>query len=218
VKALLLGFRGPVLRTPFELLRAGESRAGLPEGALHWTGPFDPTRDGDWRRMQRGDLTERDYWQRRADEFAHLTGGEPTCRGLMGVLYAGPEDELVRPEARRAVAVTKRAGLAVALLTNDMRAFHGEEWVSRLSVLRSMDAVVDGSVEHVLKPDARIYRLAVERLGVDVEDCLFVDDQPGSIAGAEAVGMPAAWFDVTRPGESFAAVLDALAGIEPGEM
>jgi len=218
VKALLLGFHGPVVRTPFELLRTAELRAGLPEGALHWTGPFDPSSDADWRSLQRGDLTERNYWQRRADELAHLTGRAPTCRELMDMFYSGPEDELVRPEARDLVAVTKRAGLAVALLTNDMRAFHSEEWVSRLSVVRSMDVVVDGSAEHVLKPDPRIYRLAVERLGVDVEDCLFVDDQRGSIAGAEAVGMPARWFDVTRPDDSFAATMDALAGIEPGAM
>ncbi|HSN07222.1 MAG TPA: HAD-IA family hydrolase, partial [Candidatus Angelobacter sp.] len=98
------------------------------------------------------------------------------------------------------------------VLTNDMRAFHGDEWVSRMSVLRSMDVVVDGSVEHVLKPDPRIYRLVVDRLGVAAGDCLFVDDQPGNVAGAEAVGLAALWFDVTRPEASYAEVLAALLG------
>jgi putative hydrolase of the HAD superfamily len=214
VKALLLDFGGPVLRTPFELLRGGEVRAGLPAGSLGWTGPFDPSADPDWQRMQRGDLTERDYWQRRADEFAALTGRDASFRGLMDVLFAGTEEELVRPEAHDAIAAAKRAGLAVAVLTNDMRAFHGDEWVARMTVLREMDEVVDGSVEHVLKPDPRIYRLAVARLGVDAEDCLFVDDQPGNIEGARAVGMAAVWFDVTDPGGSYSAVAAALAGLD----
>jgi putative hydrolase of the HAD superfamily len=210
MKALVLDFGGPVLRTPFELLRGGERRAGLAAGTLHWTGPFDPDADPDWRRMQRGDITERDYWQARSEEFSALTGGAATFRGLMDTLFAGPEDELVRPEAVMAIAEARRAGLATAVLTNDMRAFHGDEWVSRMSVLRSFDVVVDGSVEHVLKPDPRIYRLAVDRLGVAAEDCLFVDDQPGNVAGAEAVGMTAVWFDVTRPTDSFTVVRTIL--------
>ena len=214
MKALLLDFGGPVLRTPFELLRGGEVRAGLARGSLGWTGPFDPLADVEWRRMQRGDITEREYWQRRADEFAALTGREASFRGLMDVLFAGAEDELVRPEARDAVALAKRAGLSVAVLTNDMRAFHGDEWVARMSILGEMDVVVDGSVEHVLKPDPRIYRLAAERLGVDAEDCLFVDDQPGNVDGARAVGMPALWFDVTAPGTSYATVVSTLAGLD----
>ena len=214
MKALVLDFGGPVLKTPFELLRGGEQRAGLPEGSLAWTGPFDPASDTDWRRLQRADISEREYWQRKAEEFATLTGRPSTFRGLMDVLFDGTEDELVRPEAREAIALTKRAGLSVAVLTNDMRAFHGEEWVERMSVLREMDVVVDGSVEHVLKPDPRIYRIAFERLGVDAEDCLFVDDQPGNVAGARAVGMSAVWFDVTEPAASYAGVVRLLAGLE----
>jgi putative hydrolase of the HAD superfamily len=218
MKALVLDFGGPVLRTPFELLRGGEKRAGLAPGALPWTGPFDPSADPDWRRMQRGDITERDYWQRKAEEFAGLAGGEASFRGLMDVLFAGPEEELVRSETRDVVALAKRAGLAVAVLTNDMRAFHGDEWVARMTVLREMDEIVDGSVEHVLKPDPRIYHLVVERLGVDPADCLFVDDQPGNIDGARAVGMSAVWFDVTDPAGSCARTVAALAGVDPGGM
>jgi putative hydrolase of the HAD superfamily len=217
MRALLLDFGGPVLKTPFELLRGGEARAGLPDGSLAWTGPFDPSADPDWRRMQRGGITERAYWQIKADEFAALTGREASFRGLMDVLFAGGEDELVRPEARDVVAVAKQAGLVVAVLTNDMRAFHGDEWVARMTILREMDAVVDGSVEHVLKPDPRIYRLAVDRLGVGPEDCLFVDDQPGNVDGAVLAGMRSLWFDVTDPVGSYASVLSALAGPEaPG--
>lgn len=43
----------------------------------------------------------------------------------------------------------------------------------------------------VKKPDARIYAIAAERLGVQVDDCLFVDDQPEFVEGAVAAGMDA---------------------------
>jgi HAD superfamily hydrolase (TIGR01509 family) len=39
------------------------------------------------------------------------------------------------------------------------------------------------------KPDPRIYHLALERLGVDAPDAVFVDDAPGNVSGAERVGI-----------------------------
>ena len=208
--ALVLDFGGPVLRTPFELLRGAERRLGLEPGVLPWTGPFDPTADDDWRRMQAHEITERDYWQRKAEEFAALTGSEPSFRGLMDVLFAAPEDELVRPEARRLAEDTRAAGVPVAVCTNDMQAFHGLEWVQSNEFLKLVDVLVDGSVEHVLKPDPRIYLMVTARLGLEPAECVFVDDQPGNIAGAEAVGMRTVWFDVTRPETSYAETRTAL--------
>ncbi len=214
MKALVLDFGGPVLRTPFELLRGGEARVGLPSGSLAWTGPFDPAADVDWLLMQDHEITEREYWQRKADEFAALTGSEASFRGLMDVLFAAPESELVRPEARLLVEDARRAGFAIAVLTNDMQAFHGLEWVRSNEFLTLVDVLVDGSVEHVLKPDPRIYELATDRLGLDAAECLFVDDQPGNIVGAEAVGMATVWFDVTHPATSYAEVR-MLLGLGP---
>jgi len=210
VTALVLDFGGPVLRTPFELLRGGEARMCLAEGALPWTGPFDPDSDDDWRLMQAHTITERDYWQRKAEEFAALTGREPSFRGLMDVLFDAPEDELVRPEARLLAEDARAAGVPVAVCTNDMQAFHGLEWVQSNQFLKLVDVLVDGSVEHVLKPDPRIYLMVTSRLGLEPGDCVFVDDQPGNIAGAQAVGMRTVWFDVTAPSTSYAEVRAAL--------
>lgn len=55
-----------------------------------------------------------------------------------------------------------------------------------LSLFR--DIVVSGD-ERLLKPDAAIYRLLLERNGLVASDCLFIDDSPRNVAGAEAVGM-----------------------------
>jgi len=210
VKALVLDFGGPVIRTPFELRHVGEAAAGLQPGSLAWQGPFDPAADADWRAMQAGEITERDYWQRRADDFAALTGAPATYNGLFAGMYAADEAELVRLDAVELIAEARRRGMAVAVLTNDLRAFHGPEWVARMTVLATVDVIVDGSIEGVLKPDPRIYDLLCDRLGVAAQDCLFVDDQPGNVAGARAVGMTAVWFDITDPDASFAAVRTAL--------
>ena len=55
-----------------------------------------------------------------------------------------------------------------------------------LSVFR--DTVVSGD-ERVLKPDAAIYRLLLERNALLPEDCVFIDDSLKNVEGARAVGM-----------------------------
>ena len=55
------------------------------------------------------------------------------------------------------------------------------------------DIAVSGD-EGVIKPDPAIYRLLLERNGLNASDCLFIDDSPKNVAGAEAVGMKAHHF------------------------
>ena len=50
------------------------------------------------------------------------------------------------------------------------------------------DIVVSGD-ERVVKPDPAIYRLLLERNGLEASSCLFIDDSLRNVAGAEAVGM-----------------------------
>lgn len=41
------------------------------------------------------------------------------------------------------------------------------------------------------KPDARIFLLTIEKLGVKAEDCLYVDDREGNLEAAKKIGMNA---------------------------
>jgi 2-haloacid dehalogenase len=59
---------------------------------------------------------------------------------------------------------------------------------------RFRDIVVSG-VEKMLKPDPAIYRLALERFGLEPGEALFIDDRAVNVAGAEAVGMGAHLFE-----------------------
>ncbi len=51
------------------------------------------------------------------------------------------------------------------------------------------DVVVQSGDEGVTKPHPQIYELCAERLGLEPEECLFIDDLPENIAGADAAGM-----------------------------
>jgi putative hydrolase of the HAD superfamily len=201
--ALIFDFGGPVLLTPFELRHVGERDLGLAAGTFAWTGPFDPDADADWQVFQAGGMTERDYWARRAEEFAALTGEPATMPSLCSHLYSGAEEELVRPEARALLRDAKAAGIPVGALTNDLTAFHDADWIARMGILTEFDVLVDGKTEGVMKPDPRSYQLVLDRLGVAAEGAVFVDDQPVNLRGAEVVGLTPVHLDPTDPAPGF---------------
>jgi len=61
----------------------------------------------------------------------------------------------------------------------------------------SFDAMIISAEVGVAKPDARIYRLALDKLGVAAPEAVFVDDVSDNVEAARAVGMQAIRF--TRP-------------------
>ena len=199
-----------MLRTPFEVVRGLERRLGLDPGTFDWTGPFDPRADPLWGRMQAGEITEPGYWASRAAEVAAVTG-EPGVRAMMRLLY--PMDEIethLRKEAYDTLARAKTAGLRTAVLTNDLVMFLDPETIARIRFLAQVDAVMDGSAAGIYKPDPLAYQEVLDSLRVASAAAVFVDDQPRNVAGAQAVGMRAVFFDVTRPRESYRALRQVL--------
>jgi putative hydrolase of the HAD superfamily len=61
--------------------------------------------------------------------------------------------------------------------------------VDELGLEREADAIVLSFEVGVAKPDAGIYRAALDALGARPEEALFVDDQAAYCEGAEALGI-----------------------------
>jgi len=208
--ALVLDFGGPVLLTPFELVRDEPDTPAW--SLLHERGPLataahpDPT----WEDLQAGRITERAYWAERAREWHESGGQEPDTRSMIAHLYEPARPALVRELARTLVRDARAAGIPVGILTNDLSDFHKDEWIEKIEIVGDVDVVVDGSVEGFLKPDPRLYEMLSERLGVAYADMVFLDDQATNIRGAEALGIPSVWFDVTDPETSYASVRKLL--------
>ena len=58
---------------------------------------------------------------------------------------------------------------------------------------RFRDIIVSGT-EKLMKPDSAIYRLAIDRFGIDPAGALFIDDNATNVAGAESAGIAAHLF------------------------
>jgi HAD superfamily hydrolase (TIGR01509 family) len=63
----------------------------------------------------------------------------------------------------------------------------------------SFDAIVFSGVEKCRKPDEKIYRLALSRLGVSPGEAMFFDDVQENVDGANRIGMQGVLFEGAHP-------------------
>jgi putative hydrolase of the HAD superfamily len=96
----------------------------------------------------------------------------------------------VRRDAVETVAHLREAALKIGLISNCSPEVPGLWREVPLAPL--VDVALFSSDEGLRKPDARIYLLACERLGVEPRNCLYVGDgADGELPGASQVGMRA---------------------------
>ena len=86
------------------------------------------------------------------------------------------------------------AGVPLFAITNFSGEFFPPFRSARAGLFdRFRDIVVSGD-ERLVKPGAAIYRLALDRFGLQAPDAVFIDDVPANVVGARAVGMQALQF------------------------
>lgn len=78
-------------------------------------------------------------------------------------------------------------------------------------VFQEFDGIVVSGEEHLLKPDAAIYRCLLERYALRAEESLFIDDNQDNVAAARAIGMEAVRFENA---EQLVQVLEQQFGIK----
>jgi len=140
--------------------------------------------------MERGELAEGAFLDLLADALEPLVGHRPHLHRFREVYFEAlhPNGEMI--ELMREL---KASGLTMALLTNNVREWE-PLWRSMLPVDEIFEEIVDSAFVGCRKPEARIYELTLERIGMRAEDCLFIDDLHPNCEGAEAIGMSAVHF------------------------
>jgi putative hydrolase of the HAD superfamily len=101
---------------------------------------------------------------------------------LIDRLFGGMEPDVAMVEGVRAA---RAAGVRTAMLSNSW----GDDRYDREQLEELFDAWVISGEVGIRKPDPAIYELAAERLGLRPEQCVFVDDLPGNLKPARAIGM-----------------------------
>ena len=91
----------------------------------------------------------------------------------------------------------KARGQKLYLLSNVSCGFaeHYRETPHLAELLGRFDGLAFSGPLHMIKPSPEIYRYLLDTYSLDPADCLFVDDNPKNIAGAEKLGIEGYQFD-----------------------
>ncbi len=194
--AVLFDFGGVFTPSPFPAVREAAPELGLsPDAAIEiMFGVYDQDGEHPWHRLERGEITLEQARQE-LSALAREYEVEIDVLSLFGRLGApDPHREAMVEGARR----IRRRGLRTGLVTNNVVEF-GDGWRRMVPVDELFEVVIDSSAVGVRKPNPKIYQLALDALGVDAADAVFLDDLPGNITAAESLGMAAILVGPDRP-------------------
>jgi epoxide hydrolase-like predicted phosphatase len=180
IKALIFDFGGVLVRTEdWSARRKWEAQLGLAERALDAAVFNSDTA----RRASRGELPASAIW---VDVARALNLNPAQLDACRRDFWSG--DKL--DEALIELIQSLRPRYTTAILSNawsDAR----ENFTRLFGLDQAFDTMIISAEEGLAKPDPRLYQLAAERLGVQPDEAVFVDDFIENVEAARAVGMHA---------------------------
>jgi putative hydrolase of the HAD superfamily len=186
--AVLWDFGGVILSSPFEAFNRYEAEIGLPKDFIRGLN----ARNGDtnaWAKMERSEVSLEGFvelFEEEARQQGHKLDGWRILQSLSGD---------IRPQMVEALRRCKQA-FRVACITNNMK--HGEgpgmarsadKAKAVAEIMTLFEHVVESSKLGLRKPDPRIYQHACDLLGVQPEECVYLDDLGINLKPARALGM-----------------------------
>ncbi len=205
--AVLWDFGGVILTSPFEAFRRYEIERGLPIDHIRTVNSTNPHSNA-WALLERNDIAHDVFdtmFAAESEALGHRVPGADVLSLLSGD---------VRPEMVAMLDRVKAAGYRTACLTNnviggDGRDVAGEDRAAQITaIMDRFDVIVESSKVGVRKPEPRFYEIACELLGVQAQECVFLDDLGVNLKPAAAMGMTT--IKVTSAAQAIADLSTAL--------
>jgi putative hydrolase of the HAD superfamily len=207
IEAIVSDFGGVLTSPLLDSFAAFQNSSGISVEALGEAMGAIWERDGSHPlfELETGRMTESAFLSDLGAELAVRTGHEVTLHGF-GERYfehLHPNEPLI--EYMRTL---RGRGYRMAICTNNVREWE-PLWRAMLPVDEIFHVVVDSGFVGMRKPEPQIYELTLQRLGVQPDQALLVDDIELNCDGARELGMRAVWFRSTD--QAIAEIESALA-------
>jgi putative hydrolase of the HAD superfamily len=182
IRAVYFDLGGVIVRTEFQA-----PRQHLAERiAVEYDGLVKQVFDSETSdQASLGLISEQEHWAAVARRL-HLP--ELEIQAVCEEFFAGDVIDLRMLDFMRGLRKQYKVGL-ISNAWSGLRA-----WIISKKFEDVFDAMTISAEVGVMKPDARIYRKALETLDVAPAESVFLDDFPDNVAGARAVGMQAIHF------------------------
>lgn len=163
-----------------------EARLGLPQGELTRL-VLDSEQA---KHAASGQYSEREVWQAIADKLGLAAEEIPQ---LQWDFWFSEQIDVALVEYIKSL----RPHYTIAILSNawsEARAVHER----RFQFSAWVDVQIYSAEVKLLKPDPRIYQLALAQLKLTAPECVFVDDRLVNVQAAQSVGMKGVWCRETQ--------------------
>src|ERR1700759_1135034 len=151
--------------------------------------------------LERGECSGAEFEQILASRLLRTDGGVVTAEGLLRRMFAASTQV---PAMYGMIRTLRGAGFRTALLSNSW----GCDEYPRADFPGLFDAVVISGECGMRKPERAIFLHAAKSLGLEPEQCVFIDDMETNVAAAAACGMTGVHH--TEAAQTVAAVQDLL--------
>lgn len=147
-----------------------------------------------WLRSLMG--AHRDFWGLTGDALDHAMqavglGERPELRRKLLELYWHLDSF---PEVAGMLDRLRQGGVRTAILSNGSPDMLSAA-VAAAGLGTRLDAVISAEEAGIFKPDARVYQLAPDRLGVGVQEICFLSSNGWDVAGAGHFGFRVVWIN-----------------------
>ncbi|MBR0972137.1 MULTISPECIES: HAD-IA family hydrolase [Bradyrhizobium] len=209
IEAVIFDFGGVLTSSPFEAFTRFEAERGLPVDIIRRTNAANHLENA-WAKFERAEVDIDTFDQLFATESLAL-GAEVRGRDVLPLLQGDLRPEMV--EALKRIKAQFRTGcITNNLPANAIGSMTGRSlYVAEVMVL--FDHVIESAKIGLRKPDPRIYKLMVETLQVDPNNCVYLDDLGVNLKPAREMGMTT--IKVTS-GTQAIAELEAATGLTLG--
>jgi epoxide hydrolase-like predicted phosphatase len=187
IKAILLDVGGVILHEKDHTKRyEWEARLGLSQGELtRLVLDSEPA-----AHAASGQVTEREVWRAVGRRLGLV---DAQILELQRDFWSSEQLDLVFVGFLQSLRPRYKIGI-LSNAWSEARTFHN----ARFGFSTWVDAAVYSAEVKLLKPDPRIYRLALAQLNLPAETCVFVDDKLVNVQAAQTLGMSGVWYRETR--------------------
>jgi putative hydrolase of the HAD superfamily len=188
IRAVLWDFGGVLTTSPFDAFNRFEAERGIPRDFIRGINATNPEHNA-WARLESSRISVEEFdreFEVESRAAGHAVPGQSVIELLSGDLRPRMVDVLI--------ACKKR--YKVACLTNNVKSGSGpgmartSERAERMErVMALFDLVLESSKEGIRKPNPAFYLRACERLRIEPNEAVFLDDLGINLKPAKELGM-----------------------------
>ncbi|MAT62829.1 MAG: HAD-IA family hydrolase [Actinomycetota bacterium] len=201
IEAVLFDFGGVILSSPFEAFAEYENEIGLPPDTIRKINTTNPDTNA-WAQFERREVNPEEFvllFEKEALSLGHELDAQRILEGLHGSLRPSMVEALSRCSSK----------FKTAMLTNNITPMQEQDLDQDVkNVVEIFDLLVESSIEGCRKPEEKFYEIACERLNVNPENCVFLDDLGINLKPARAMGMTT--IKVVEPEEAIKELYEIL--------